>query len=227
MWLFDQYYIMLVLPALALSLIAQVRVKWTFSKYGRVGNAGGMTGADIAVAILGRNGVSNVRVELVQGRLTDHYDPRKRVIRLSNEVYGSRSVAALGIAAHEAGHALQHARKYKPLMLRGTLVPAANVGSNFGPYLAIAGLAFGFDILIDVGIILFAAAVLFYLITLPVEFNASRRAMDELVRDGALSRKELKGSKRVLSAAAMTYLAAAIVAFAQLARLILLRGRRR
>ena len=225
---FDEYYLALVLPALILSLIAQVAVKSTFSKFSKTPCSRGLTGADAASEVLRKNGVNDVRIERVSGRLSDHYDPRKKVLRLSDDVYGSSSVAAVGVAAHEAGHALQHARAYAPLMLRGTLVPVANIGSNFGPFLAVAGFVLGFDQLINIGIILFSVGVLFYLITLPVEFNASHRALQEIDRIGILSRTELSGAKKVLRAAAMTYLASALVAFASLARLILLsRGRRR
>jgi Zn-dependent membrane protease YugP len=225
---FDEYYLMFVLPALILSLIAQGMIRGAFSKYSKVRSSIGTTGADAAASIMRKNGIYDVRVEAVAGKLTDHYDPRKKVLRLSSDVYGSSSVAALGVAAHEAGHALQHAGKYSPLMLRSTLVPAANIGSNIGPYMALAGLMLGVGILIDLGILLFIVAVAFYVVTLPVEFNASKRALVELERGGVLNSKELTGAKKVLRAAAMTYLASAIVAFANLARLILLsRGRRR
>ena len=228
MFYMDEYYLMLVLPALILSLIAQVAVKSAFSKYSKVGSRGGFTGASAASEILRKNGVYDVRVERVSGRLSDHYDPRKKVLRLSDEVYGSNSVASIGVAAHEAGHALQHASSYGPLLLRGTLVPVANIGSNVGPYLAIAGLFMGYDPLVNIGIILFSAAVLFYVVTLPVEFNASRRALAQIGQNNMLSQAELTGASKVLRAAAMTYLASALVAFANLARLILLsRGRRR
>ncbi|MCL2164256.1 MAG: zinc metallopeptidase [Oscillospiraceae bacterium] len=224
---FDEYYLLLVLPAVILSLIAQGMVRGAFSKFSKVRSAVGTTGAGVATSILERNGVYDVKVEAVAGRLTDHYDPRKKVLRLSTDVFGSSSVAALGVAAHEAGHALQHAGKYSPLALRGALLPVANIGSNIGPYMAMAGFIFNIGILIDIGIILFIAAVLFYVITLPVEFNASGRALVELERGGVLNHGELAGAKKVLRAAAMTYLASALVAFASLARLILLRNRRR
>jgi Zn-dependent membrane protease YugP len=219
---FDKYYLMLVLPAFVLSLIAQAMIKMTFSKFSKIRNTGGYTGADAASAVLRKNGINDVRIEKTPGRLTDHYDPRKKVLRLSGDVYGSSSVAAVGVAAHEAGHAMQHARKYGPLMLRSTLVPAANIGSNIGPYIAIAGLMFSMDILINVGILLFTVGVLFYVITLPVEFNASSRALAELESGHILNQKELAGARNVLRAAAMTYLASAAVAFANLLRLVLL-----
>ena len=228
MFYMDKYYLMLVLPAFVLSLIAQGAVKAAFSKFSKVRSARGSTGAEAASVILQKNGIYDVSVEMTAGRLTDHYDPRTKVLRLSKDVYSSSSVAAVGIAAHEAGHALQHAGAYAPLMLRSSLVPVANIGSNFGPYLALAGLFLGIDILVNAGIVLFSLAVMFYIITLPVEFNASARAIVEIERNGILGQSELTGAKKVLRAAAMTYLASAAVAFASLARLILLsRNRRR
>jgi Zn-dependent membrane protease YugP len=219
---FDKYYLMLVLPAFILSLIAQAMIKMTFSKYNKIRNAGGHTGANAASAVLRKNGINDVGIEMTAGKLTDHYDPRQKVLRLSADVYGNASVAAVGVAAHEAGHALQHAKKYGPLMLRSTLVPVANIGSNIGPYMAIAGLMFSIDILVNIGIILFSVGVLFYIITLPVEFNASSRALEELGSSRILDQKELDGARKVLRAAAMTYLASAAVAFANLLRFVLL-----
>jgi Zn-dependent membrane protease YugP len=225
---FDTYYLILVVPMLILSLICQAKVSSTFGKYGKVRNARGLTGAEAARAILKRNGLYDVRVEHVAGKLSDHYDPRTKVLRLSDSVFSSASVAAVGVAAHETGHAIQHAENYAPLALRSTLVPVANVGSMAGPYLAMIGLFFSFDLLITIGILLFTAAVVFYLITLPVEFNASSRALEILERDDMLSDGELAGSRKVLQAAAMTYVASALVAIMSLVRLILLsRGRRR
>jgi Zn-dependent membrane protease YugP len=224
----DIYYIILVVPMLILSMICQAKVSATFGKYSKVGNARGLTGAEAAKAILRRNGLLDVRIERVSGRLTDHYDPRTKVLRLSDSVYSSASVAAVGVAAHETGHAIQHAEQYSPLVLRSALVPVANVGSSIGPYMALFGLMLSVDILITAGILLFSAAVIFYLITLPVEFNASGRALEILDRDGMLSQNELAGSRKVLQAAAMTYVASALTAAASLVRLVLLsRGRRR
>lgn len=226
MFFFDSYYLMLVVPALLFSLYAQYKVKSTFNKYSRVANRGGMTGADIAKAILERSGIYDVRVEGVQGNLTDHYDPRTKVVRLSQSVYASNSVAAIGVAAHETGHAIQHNQGYAPLVLRSALVPAAQFGSNLGFPMAIAGIIFSWPVLINLGIIFFSAAVLFTLITLPVEFNASSRAIRTLEDTGILNYEEIDPAKKVLSAAAMTYVAAAAVAVANLLRLLLLAGRR-
>ena len=225
---FDDYYLMLVVPALIISLIFQLKVSSTFSRYSKVGNEKQLTGAVVAELLLRKNGIYDVRIEQVSGKMTDHYDPGHRVMRLSESVYGSATVAAVGVAAHEAGHAVQHADAYWPLGIRSTLVPLANVGSAAGPYMAMFGLMLSFDLLFNLGILLFAIAVLFYLITLPVEFNASARALTMLSDEQILSEEELAGSKQVLQAAGMTYVASALVAVANLARFILLsRGRRR
>ena len=225
---FDKYYLFLVVPAFLFALYAQFRVKSTFNKYRKLPNRNGFTGADVARAILNQNGLRDVSVQSVSGELTDHYDPRTRVVRLSQAVYGSTSVAALGVAAHETGHALQHRQKYAPLALRSTLVPAANIGSTAGPYLAIFGLMFQMNPLIYIGIILYAVAVAFYLVTLPVEFNASTRAIASLETMGIITWDEAEPAKKVLRAAALTYVASAAVAMANLMRLILLaRGRER
>ncbi len=223
----DQYYLILVVPALIISLIAQMRVKGTFNKYSRVGSSKNMTGAEVARYLLKSNGIYDVQVMQVGGNLTDHYDPRKRVLRLSDSTYGSTSVAAIGVAAHETGHALQHNEKYGPLVLRSTLVPVANIGSSAGPYIAILGLFLGWTVLVNLGLLLFGGAIIFYLITLPVEFNASRRAIASLESTGLLMRDELLYAKKVLSAAAMTYVASALVAVASFLRLLLIAGQRR
>lgn len=224
---FDIYYLVLVLPAFIFSLYAQFKVKGTFSHYSKVHNSRGMTGADIARTILDRSGLNDVRIEAHPGELTDHYDPRTRVVRLSQSVYGSTSVAAIGVAAHETGHAIQHKDGYAPLVLRSTLVPVANIGSSIGPTMAIIGLIFSIPFIINLGIILFSAAVLFYLVTLPVEFNASGRAIRTLEDTGMLNYNEIDPAKKVLRAAAMTYVASAAVAIASLLRLILLANSRR
>ncbi|NLD45688.1 MAG: zinc metallopeptidase [Clostridiaceae bacterium] len=224
---FDIYYLVLVVPALLLSLYAQTRVKSTYAKYSRIANKKGLTGAEIAKAILERNGLYDVRIEPVAGELTDHYDPRTKVVRLSQGVYGSNSVAAIGVAAHETGHAIQHGESYGPLVLRSTLVPVAGIGSSLGFPLAIAGIFLSFGPLVTVGILLYTVAVLFYVITLPVEFNASSRAIRTLEDTGILDYDEIDPAKKVLSAAAMTYVASAAVALANLLRLILLSNRRR
>jgi len=221
----DPYFI-LVLPAFLFALYAQFKVKGTFNKYRRTTNRNGVTGAEAARMILDRNGLYDVRIERVHGELTDHYDPRKRVLRLSDAVYSSTSVAAVGVAAHESGHAIQHKVGYGPLVLRSCLVPVAGIGSTIGPYMAIFGLLFGIRELIDIGIILFTAAVAFYLVTLPVEFNASSRAVKTLETAGILAVDEIVPAKKVLRAAAMTYVASAAVAIANLLRLVLLTRRR-
>ncbi len=223
----DQYYLILVVPAVILSMIASFRVKGTFNRYRQVANSRNMTGAEVAEYLLKANGIYDVQVARVQGELTDHYDPRKKVLRLSDATYSSRSVAAIGVAAHETGHAIQHNVSYGPLALRSYMVPVANLGSQAGPALAILGLVMSWSVLINVGLLLFAAAVLFYLITLPVEFNASKRAIASLEGHSILMGEELKAAKKVLSAAAMTYVASALVAIANFLRLLLLAGNRK
>ncbi|MDR3248545.1 MAG: zinc metallopeptidase [Treponema sp.] len=225
---FDYYYLVLVLPTVLLSLIAQIMVKSTFAKYSKISCSRNLTGADAASYLLRVNSIQNVRIERVGGSLTDHYDPGSRVLRLSQPVYGQPSIAAVGVAAHETGHAIQHAVHYGPLALRSTLVPVANIGSSFGPILAVAGIFFSLPFLIDLGIILFGCAVLFYLVTLPVEFNASARAIAILRKNRVLSDAELAGVRKVLTAAALTYVASALTALMSLLRLVLIsRSRRR
>lgn len=223
----DRYYLILVVPALIISMIAQIQVKSTFHKYSKIGNSKHMTGAEVARYLLQVNGIQDVEVTHVGGQLTDHYDPRKKVLRLSESTYGSTSVAAIGVAAHETGHAIQHKVKYGPLVLRSTLVPAAGIGSSAGPYIAILGLFLGWPIIINIGLLLFFAAILFYLVTLPVEFNASKRALSVLGSTGILMTEELTSAKKVLNAAAMTYVASALVAIASFLRLLLLANERR
>jgi Zn-dependent membrane protease YugP len=225
---FDSYYIMLVVPTLILSLIAQSLVSSAFSKYSRVRSSRNITGREAADLLMRQNGIEDVRIEEVKGSLTDHYDPGSRVLRLSRPVYENTSIAAIGVAAHETGHAIQHARGYSPLVLRSTLVPIANLGSSAGPFLAIIGLVMASDFILNLGIILFSGAVLFYIVTLPVEFNASARAVALLRSNAVLTEEELAGVKKVLTAAALTYVASALTAVASLLRLILLsRNRRR
>jgi len=226
--MFDMYYLILVVPTILLSLWAQIMVKSTFAKYSKVQCSRRITGVDAAAILLKSNNINNVNIEAVRGSLTDHYDPSAKKLRLSEPVYGVPSIAAVGVAAHETGHAIQHAVHWGPLALRGTLVPVANIGSSIGPWLAIAGLALSFPVLINIGILLFGGAVLFYVITLPVEFNASNRAIKILRANNVLSEEELKGVKKVLTAAAMTYVASALTAIMSLLRLVLLsRSRRR
>jgi Zn-dependent membrane protease YugP len=216
----------LILPALALALWAQFKVKHTFSKFSEVPSRRGMTGAQVAGAILSRNHL-DVAVEPVEGSLTDHYDPRDRTLRLSEDVYGSHSISALGVAAHEAGHAIQHAHHYLPLQLRSNLVPVANFGSHLAMPLFLVGLFLpAASFLMDIGILLFTFAVVFAVVTLPVEFNASNRAIQVLSQHGYLAPDEIDSARKVLNAAAWTYVAAAAMAVLQLVRLLILRGQR-
>jgi hypothetical protein len=205
--IFDPLYIIMMLPTIALMLWAQHKVKSTFQKFSQVPNQRRITGAETARYILDSHGLADVPVEPVSGQLTDHYDPRSRTLRLSEPVYRSNSVAALGIAAHEAGHALQHAEGYAPLQARSALVPVAGIGSNFGFIVVIAGVILQLQPLAWVGIAMFAAATLFALVTLPVEFNASSRAMAELQTLGFIDRTEYDQNRKVLNAAAWTYIA--------------------
>ena len=225
---FDYYYLVLVVPTLILSVIAQCMVKSTFSKYSRIRCTKNITGRDAARLIMDTNSITNVKVEPVKGSLTDHYDPGRKMLRLSEPVYSRPSIAAVGVAAHEAGHAIQHAKGYAPLVLRSTLVPVANIGSSLGPWMAIAGIFFSVPLLINIGILLFGGAVIFYVITLPVEFNASARAIAILRKGNILTGEELRGVKKVLTAAALTYVASALTAIMSFLRLILIsRGNRR
>lgn len=224
---FDYYYLILVVPALLLALWAQVQVKTTYRKYSRVPNSRGMTGAYAAQAVLNFYGITDVRIERVSGNLTDHYDPRSKVIRLSDGVYNSSTVAAIGIACHEAGHAAQHAENYAPIKIRNAIIPVCNIGSTIGIPLALIGWIFSFSILIYVGLGLYAAVFIFQVATLPVEFNASRRAIKVIDETQLLRDDEIGGAKKVLAAAAMTYVASMIVSLANLLRLLLRFSNRR
>lgn len=223
---YDWTYLLVLIGAI-LSLAASAKVNSTFNKYARVRSMCGMTAAQIARRILDRNGLSDIPVEQVRGNLSDHYDPARRVLRLSDSTYASPSVAAIGVAAHECGHALQHQQGYKPLIFRNAIVPAANIGSKMGIPLILLGLFFGAggSFLVNLGIWVFSLAVLFQIVTLPVEFNASGRALAMLEDYGILGEQENRQAKRVLSAAAMTYVAAAATAILQLLRLVVLFGR--
>jgi Zn-dependent membrane protease YugP len=226
--MFDIYYLILVVPTLILSMWAQFLVKSTFSKYSQIRCSRNITGQEAALLIMRKNGIRDVGIEGVRGSLTDHYDPGAKRLRLSEPVHEQPSIAAVGVAAHETGHAIQHAQGYAPLVLRSTLVPIANIGSSIGPWIAIAGLFFSFPLLTNIGIVLFGGAVVFYLITLPVEFNASARALKALKNENILSASELEGARKVLTAAALTYVASALTALMSFLRLILLsRSRRR
>lgn len=219
---YDYTYIVMILPALLFSMWAQFRVNSTFNRYNRVFNSRGLTGAQAARQILDSNGLHDVQVVPVAGKLTDHYDPRSRVIRLSQAVYGSASVASVGVAAHEAGHAVQHSTHYVPLAFRNAIIPVSQLGSNLAIPLVFAGFIFQWAPLVFAGILFFGAAVLFQLITLPVEFNASHRAIQTLETGSMLYGDELAGAKRVLGAAALTYVAATFVALLNLLRLVLM-----
>lgn len=223
----DYYYIILVIPAMLISLWAQFKVKSTYKKYSGVTNAKNITGAYAAQAVLTHYGITDVRIERVAGTLSDHYDPKSKVIRLSDGVYSSNSIAAIGIACHEAGHAAQHAQDYVPIKVRNSLIPICNIGSTLGVPLAIFGYILGFEPLISIGLLLYAAITVFQLVTLPVEFNASRRALRVIDETNLLYDDESGGAKKVLTAAAMTYVAAMLVSLANLLRLILRFNRRR
>lgn len=221
----DYLYLVLVLPAIVLMLITQIGVKSTFSKYSK--HHCGVSGAEAARRVLEANGVLDVKIERVSGNLTDHFDPRTNVIRLSDAVYDDCSVSAVGVAAHEAGHAVQYAESYGPIKFRTAIYPVCSLGSRLAMPLVLFGLLFNFYFLIDVGIVFFAVALLFQLITLPVEFNASKRAINSIRDFGILQHDEVSGAKKVLTAAAMTYIAAFLVSLAQLLRLLAIANRRR
>ena len=224
---FDEMYLFLVLPTIIFSMWAQYKVTSSFKKYSKQRTIHGLTGAGAAQRVLDRAGVSGVRIERVRGNLTDHFDPRDNVIRLSESVYDTPSVAAVGVAAHEAGHAIQYANAYIPMKIRATIIPVTSIGSKMAIPLVLIGIFFEMTGLINIGILLFGLVVVFQLITLPVEFNASRRAINILDEARLLTQEEIPASKKVLSAAALTYVGALAVSLAQLLRLITLAGRRR
>lgn len=216
----DLSYIIFVVPAMLLSLWAQFKVKSTFAKYSEVANTRGVSGAQMAAYILKQNNISDVKIGQISGSLTDHYSPSDKTLRLSEPVYGKTSVAAVGVAAHEVGHAIQHNTSYGPLVLRSTLVPVANIGSAAGPALAVAGIVASIGILYYAGLILFSGAVLFYVVTLPVEFNASMRAVKIMEGSNIFSKDEMAGVKKVLTAAALTYVASALTSIGNFLRLM-------
>ena len=229
---FDWTYLVLVLPCVILSLWASSNVNSTFQKYSRQFSARRLTGAQAAQRVLSANGVAGVRIERISGNLTDHFDPKTNVIRLSDSVYDSPSVSAIGVACHEAGHAVQYAENYGPIKLRAAIIPVTNIGSKLAMPLILAGVLLSFlgnfsDTLVYAGIACFSLSLVFQLVTLPVEFNASRRAMRAIEEDNILTQDEQRGARRTLTAAAMTYVAATAVALAQLLRLIVLFGGRR
>ena len=232
---FDWTYLVIVLPCILLSMWASSSVNSTFQKYAKVNSIRRLTGAEAAQRVLSANGVRGVRIERVSGNLTDHYDPKTNVIRLSDSVHSSTSVAAIGVAAHEAGHAVQYAQNYGPIRLRAAIIPITNLGSKLAMPLILAGIVFSFlgnfsYTLVNLGIAAFSLSLVFQLVTLPVEFNASRRAMQAIAQGNLLTEDEQKGAGKTLTAAALTYVAATAVALAQLLRLLAVfggRGRRR
>lgn len=223
----DWTYFLVIIGAI-FSIAASAKVNSTFNKYKRIRSTSGMTGAEAAERILHQNGIYDVGIEHIGGNLTDHYDPRSKMLRLSDATYSSTSVAAIGVAAHECGHAIQHKEEYGPLKLRTAIVPAANIGSRLGIPIILLGILLGGNyLLVQIGIWVFSLAVLFQIVTLPVEFNASKRALAMVEQYGILGRNEVEHTRKVLSAAAMTYVAAAAASILQLLRLVLLFGRRR
>ncbi|QOV20213.1 zinc metallopeptidase [Blautia liquoris] len=222
-WGLDPTYVLIIL-AFAVSAFFSARMNATFSKYSQVNAASGLTGAQAAQRILQSAGIYDVTIEHVSGKLTDHYDPSHKVLRLSQSVYGSTSIAAIGVAAHECGHAVQDARNYVPLKVRSAIVPVANFGSQLSWPLFLVGLIFSWKPLVTAGIVLFCGALIFQIVTLPVELNASGRALKMLNTTGILGDAEIKGTRRVLTAAAMTYVAAVIGSLLQLLRLLILSG---
>lgn len=224
---FDIYYFILIIPALLFGLWAQSQVNSSFEKYSRVGTMRGMTGAQAAEFILNQNGIYDVQIHHISGNLTDNFNPSKKTISLSDSVYNSTSIAAIGVAAHEAGHAVQHAVNYAPIRIREIIIPVTQIGSWLYLPIIMVGFLFSSQSLVNIGILLFSTLAIFQLVTLPVEFNASRRAIETLEGSGILYGDEITGAKRVLRAAALTYVAALVSSLAQLLRLILIFGGRR
>lgn len=224
---FDYSYIIFILPAIVASLIIQARLKSTYRKYSRVGNIRGITGAQAAQTVLNYYGIHDVIITEIHGTLSDHYDPRSKVISLSSDVYSKSSIAAIGIACHEAGHAAQHAQAYAPIKIRNTILPVCNIGSTLSMPLLFIGFLLGFEPLMWVGVGFFAFTAIFQFVTLPVEFNASNRAIKVIESNGLLSFEEKEGAQKVLKVAAMTYVAALAVSLAQLLRFVFMINRRR
>lgn len=225
---YDYYYLILVVPAIIISLIAQANVKSTYKKMSAVRNKRNMTGAQAAYRVLSACGLADtIKIYGISGNLTDHYDPKANVIRLSEGVYNGTSIASIGIACHEAGHAIQHAHGYAPIKIRNIILPVANFGSSAGVIIAILGYFLGYQPIVNIGIILFSAVVVFQLVTLPVEFNASSRAMKLITDNGLLYEDEMPKARKVLTAAALTYVASLLVSIMSLLRLILRTNRRR
>ncbi len=224
MFWIDYWYVVLVLPAIILALVVQIKMSATYSKYSKVYSRSGVTAEEAARRILNANGLYDVTIERVSGNLTDHYDPRTNTVRLSDSVYGSNSLAAVGVAAHEVGHAIQHARDYFPMKVRSAIIPATNFGAGISPLILIIGFIFMYDPLIIAGIALYSLTAVFQLVTLPVEFNASRRALETLDNYGILERNELPQVRKVLGAAAMTYVASLLVSLMYILRLVIIFG---
>lgn len=229
LYYFDWTYLIFIVPAAIISLIASARVNSSFNKYSKIRNRRGITGAQAAYNVLAAHGITNVTIEHVHGKLTDHFDPRTNTIRLSDAVYNASTIAAVGVAAHEAGHAVQHAVGYVPNKIRGAIVPAVNIGSKLSWIVILLGLVLPvqYDTVLYIGIALFSLTVLFALVTLPVEFNASRRALETIRSSNMLSAEdEYSGARSVLRAAAMTYVASAFASIMSLLRLLVIAGRR-
>jgi Zn-dependent membrane protease YugP len=224
MFFFDPRWLIFALPGLLLGLWAQSRVRGAFNKYSKVSNARGLTGAQVARQMLDEQGLSHVTIEETTGRLSDHYDPRAKVLRLSPDVYRSQSIAAAGVAAHETGHAMQDSYGYTPLKLRSAIVPATQFGTMLAPWLFIAGMLLNISALAWVGVILFGIAVVFTLVTLPVEYNATKRAKEHLTSSGILIGDEMHGVNKVLDAAALTYVAAAVSSIGQFLYYVMILG---
>ncbi|MBS3810323.1 MAG: zinc metallopeptidase [Halanaerobiales bacterium] len=223
MFFYDPTIIILI-PALLIAMYAQYKVKNTFKKYSEVGSNSNKTAAEIAQELLFKNDINDIKVKRIKGNLNDHYDPKNKLLNLSEEIYGSKSVAAIGIAAHEAGHAIQDAQGYTLLKIRAKIVPAASIGSSWGLPLAIIGFFLQSQTMIALGFIMFLGALIFHLITLPVEFDASNKALTLLKRNNILNNDELKGATKVLRAAAFTYVSATLIALVNLVRIVLLFG---
>ncbi len=223
MLFYDPTFVLLI-PAIIIAMYAQSKIKTTYNKYSKIGARRGYTGSQIARTLLDRNGLNEIDIELVRGNLTDHYDPRKKVLRLSNGIYNGHSIAAYGIAAHEVGHAIQHSKHYVPLQIRNLIAPVASIGAKFVWVFIILGFFMQNNNMIQYGILLYIGVVIFQVITLPVEFNASSRAIKQLDANNLLYAEEIPKAKKVLSAAALTYVAATLVAVAQLLRLLVITG---
>lgn len=225
-YMYDRTYLLVLIGAV-ISMLASAKVKSTYSRYGQVRSRVGMTATEAARTILDNAGLRHIRIERISGDLTDHYSPKEQVLRLSDSVYNSTSIAAIGVAAHECGHAIQHAEHYAPIAVRNAIVPVVNLGTKLSWPMLLLGMLFGIGGLLDFGIIFFSFGLIFQVVTLPVEFNASSRALRILDQSNMLGDEELKGAKKVLSAAAMTYVAAVVASLLSLLRLIILFGGRR